>query len=104
MAHQAFERAGLVVDRQPVDDGLARLVEADDLDLRAFAPELQHHLVERRDAGDVPDVGAADVDDVTCSSASLKSKAAMKSSAEAKKSWPSTTIGPRGAVFATEPK
>ena len=63
VAHQAFERAGLVVDGQPVDDGLAGLVQADDLDLGAVAAELQHDRVERGDAGDVPDMRAADVDD-----------------------------------------
>ena len=37
-------------------------VEADDFNVRPFASELEHRHVERADAGDVPDMRAADVD------------------------------------------
>ena len=48
--HEALQGAGLVVDRQPVDDRLAGIVQADDLDLGPLAAELQDGRVERRDA------------------------------------------------------
>jgi hypothetical protein len=50
------------VHREAVDHGRAGLVEADDLHLGALAAELDHHLVQGADGGDVPEVGAADVD------------------------------------------
>src|SRR5690606_36179659 len=62
VAHQQVVGPVLVVHGEPVDHRCAGLVEADDLDLRAFAAELDHHLVERTDRRDVPEVGARHVD------------------------------------------
>ena len=56
MAHQTLDGAGFVMDGQLVDNGLAGLVEADNFDLGTLTPELQHHGIQRRDAGDVPDM------------------------------------------------
>ena len=52
----------LVVHSEPVDHGGTGLVQADHLDLRTFTTELQHHLVQRADRGDVPEMRTAHVD------------------------------------------
>ena len=57
-----IDRAGLVVNPEPVHQCCAGGVEPHDIDRRALAPQAQHHLVERADGGDVPEVGAAHVD------------------------------------------
>ena len=90
MRDQAVHGARLVVDSELVHDGRARLVQADNLDLGALAAELQHDGVHAPTPVRSQMCAAADVD-ATRSSASLKSKAAVNSSAEAKKTWPSTT-------------
>ena len=63
MAAGLHVRAGLVVDGEALDHGCARFVKADDLDLGAFAPELDHCPVERSHGRDVPEMGFADIDD-----------------------------------------
>src|SRR3546814_17181574 len=62
MPQQALEGAGLVVDREPVDDRLTRRVQPDDLDVGTLPAELEHDRIEGRHAGDVPDIRALDVD------------------------------------------
>src|SRR3989337_2108119 len=57
-----FHCAGLVVNCELVDDGLARFIEADYFDFRPLAAEFQNNDVQCRDAGNGPDMGAADVD------------------------------------------
>src|SRR5690606_27967078 len=54
--------AVLVVHAELVDHRRARLVHAAHLHFRAFAPELQHDLVERAHRRDVPEMGATHVD------------------------------------------
>jgi hypothetical protein len=51
---QFFDLFGLVVNAEAVNDGGAGFVHADELDLRAFAAEFEHHLVQRGDGADVP--------------------------------------------------
>lgn len=62
MAHEAFERPWFVMDGEPIDDGLAGFVHADQVHFGAFATELENDHVERLDTGDVPDMGVRDVD------------------------------------------
>src|SRR3546814_20157977 len=62
MPQQALEGAGLVVDREPVDDRLTRRVQPDDLDVGTLPAELEHDRIEGRQAGDVPDIRALHVD------------------------------------------
>ena len=56
------ERPGLSCTASRSTMRRARLVHADDLDLRALAAEFQHHRVQRANAGDVPEMRAADID------------------------------------------
>src|SRR3546814_20376773 len=62
MPQQALEGAGLVVDREPVDDRLTRRVQPDDLDVGTLPAELEHDRIEGRPAGDVPDIRALEDD------------------------------------------
>src|SRR3546814_12499538 len=62
MPQQALEGAGLVVDREPVDDRLTRRVQPDDLDVGTLPAELEHDRIEGRHAGDVPDIRELDAD------------------------------------------
>src|SRR5690606_5243987 len=55
-------RLVLVMDGEPVDHRGAGFIEADDFHCRAFAPELEDYLVQCAHGGDVPKVGATDVD------------------------------------------
>jgi hypothetical protein len=89
VGHKIVERARFIVHRELVDQRLGSRIEPDHLDLGALAAEAQHRHVERGDR-DVPDMGVGQVDHDAVSSASRKSKAAVKSSAEAKKTCPST--------------
>jgi hypothetical protein len=83
-----LDRAGLVVHGEAVDHRRAGLVQADDLDLGALAAELQHHLVQRADGGDVPEVRAADVDaHVVDHLLEVEGGEALE---EAKNTWPDT--------------
>ena len=60
--HELFDSAGLVVDGESVYQRAAGFVHADDFDLRTLAPELEHHLVQCPDGGNVPKVRARHVD------------------------------------------
>ena len=62
MTHQAIESARLVVNAQLIDNGFAGAVEADNLYVSTLPAEFQHDHVERGNAGDIPDVGAGDVE------------------------------------------
>src|SRR3546814_5943426 len=44
----SLEGAGLVVDREPVDDRLTRRVQPDDLDVGTLPAELEHDRIEGR--------------------------------------------------------
>jgi hypothetical protein len=51
------------VEVQALHQGGAGLVQAHDLHRDAVVAELQHHPVEGDDAGDVPEMRVADIDD-----------------------------------------
>jgi len=62
MRQQFVECARLVMQGKLVNDGFARLVEADEFDPGAFPAEFQHDHVERGHTGYIPDMGGAHVD------------------------------------------
>ena len=43
---QEIVRAVLIVQREPINQGGAGFIKPNNLDLRAFPAELQHHLVQ----------------------------------------------------------
>ena len=54
----ALQGVGFVGDAEAVDQRAARLVETDDVDIRAFPAELQNGAIEGADAREIPDMGA----------------------------------------------
>ncbi len=77
----------LIVDSEAVDHIATCFIKADHRNIRTAGTVFQHHLVERTDRGDVPQMSMADIDRHLFAG-DEKSKAAMKFCAEAKKIWP----------------
>lgn len=62
MFEHPLQGVGFVVDGEPINDGRAGFVKADDFDLGSFAAEFQHHFVERTHGGEIPEMRVAHVD------------------------------------------
>ncbi|MNU09908.1 hypothetical protein D3C72_2567580 [compost metagenome] len=58
VVHQLVGGVRFVVHAEAVDDGGAGLVEAQHFDVGAFAAQLEYHLVQGGDRGDVPEMRA----------------------------------------------
>lgn len=89
LGQQGLSLLAFVVDGKAIDQGGTGVVQADDRHLFPLAAELDDHLVEGRDGGDVPEVACVR-SMTTFSTSSLKSKPARNCSALAKKTWPRT--------------
>ena len=61
VAHQVIHGIGFVMHSKPVDDGGAGLIEPDYFNFGPFAAQFQHHFIERRYGGDVPEMCAGQV-------------------------------------------
>ena len=62
MSGELVHRTGFIMCAESVDDGLARRVQADELDRSAFPAEFYHHFVEGVDSGEIPEMGERDID------------------------------------------
>src|SRR5690606_33198878 len=62
VVHEVADGLRFVMHAEAIDDGRARFVQAQHLDLGAFAAEFEHHLVQCRDGCDVPEMRLAEVD------------------------------------------
>ena len=63
LGQQGLSLLAFVVDGKAIDQGGTGVVQADDRHLFPLTAELDDHLVEGRDGGDVPEVGVCHVDD-----------------------------------------
>src|SRR5690606_22658079 len=61
-SHQFLDCLRVVVDCIAIDDGGARLIEPHQLHLGAFTAELDDHPIQGLHGGDVPEVGAGQID------------------------------------------
>lgn len=62
MAHELINSVGFIVNAEAIHDCGARFVEAQHFNLGALAAELDDHLVQRCNGGDIPEVSAVQVD------------------------------------------
>jgi len=62
-AHHFFDFGGFIVDSETIDDSSGRLILPDHFHLFSRIAELYNRFIQRIHRRDVPEMGAADIDD-----------------------------------------